>query len=387
MNNIDLYRAQLLRDGYCVLPLLDNNLEATTDKFIELCHNAPELNSDKAPHTRFALGGVGYLPFASVTYHPFVRNINQLAYDLVTSNRIFDDYIAARFTEEERNTPGKIRCSMIPDRCLYRFPDQQVCEKGKWHRDLAPHILPEHTDICFGGWINLNHDTSHFFKCFPGSHIHTHPIHSFLTYDNPKLGFANFSDADQLILSKQWPKLSSGLVEVPPGHILVFRESLIHTVFKNPRVNVPLLRIHTSFLVSTIFTPLHDRQLDPLFLNTYHPEHQSKFDYDANSDHLPPSKKKKTSHISTSPSLLQLLTDQELIPVRSGQLTPVYSIMNTWGKNVKHLNELSDHYANNCKEENSQRVLRYLPSLKTLQQLHPPLSSHELKKYFPLHQT
>lgn len=145
------------------------------------------------------------------------------------------------------------------------------------------------------------------------------------------------------------------LIEIPPGHILIFEETLIHTVFPNPPVDKPILRLHTSFNVSSSEIPLHDRPTQA--------KHR---------------KKRK---------LRQLFEDQELVPVRSGQNTPMYSPFNLFPNNIHAVDELSQHYINACKKNG--RVMRFLPSLKKISEssesikMHPAMTEEEIGYYIP----
>ena len=89
------------------------------------------------------------------------------------------------------------------------------------------------------------------------------------------------------------------LIEIPPGHLLIFRENMIHKVYKNPPVAKPLLRMHTSFLLSESDIALHDRPLID--------KHRRD-------------------------SLAQYFDEQRLPTVRSGQDTQVYSSFHLFPK-------------------------------------------------------
>lgn len=338
MNTMNTLTAQ----GYVVVPVFDKNeLEHVSNTFLDTAMKSPELN-DNIQHTRFVLGGVGYVPFASLWYSEIVRFITKTAYLKTMHQNPFE------IREHEY-------FSMLPDRPLIRFPTQAVDEKGKWHQDDAANSVVG-IDNIYGGWINLNTDVTQYFKAIPGTHNPQHPIFEKLQQKNgEKRGYSNFKDkSDQTFLTNYWKNEVKQLIEIPPGHILIFQENLIHTVYPNPPINKPLLRLHTSFLISKSNVPLNDR---------------------------PTQKKYRKNR-----KLIDLFQDQELVPVRSGQNTPLYSPFNLFPNNIHAVNELTTHYIDACKKEN--RVMRFLPSMKTISdkssvKMLPPMDEDAIKYYIP----
>lgn len=346
---------KLYEEGYCVIPIFSSeNMESLSQQFSKTCEEAKELkpvDEIGEERFRFCLGGVGYIPLPSVFYHPFVRSLYAEAYKKAQDLKIFEFYKSKAFSE---NDMKDVTCKLVPDRPLYRFPDQVVCETGKWHRDIAPKLGPENEDVCFGGWVNLNFDKNQHFKAYKQSHQSNHPIVNRLSCEQEKrIGFSNFKKEDQTVLRDNWELFGGGLITIPPGHMLIFRESLIHVVKKNPPINTPILRIHTSFLLSTNPVPLFDRpDLEDL------------------------RRKKKVC----CKKMIEYFREQRMLPVRSGQLTPTYTIFNTWGKNKEQLIRLSNHYISDCTDK-SGIIKKYLPSLEELNLLHDPLSNDEIEMY------
>jgi hypothetical protein len=335
----------LFENGFTILKLYEKDeIETISSQFLETALNSRELVPDMN-HTKFVLGGVGYVPFASLWYDPIVREITKKAYETVLKKNVFGGIM--------ENTKY---ISMLPDRPLIRFPGQKVNEKGKWHQDDAANSV-EDIDTIFGGWINLNSDVTQYFKAIPKTHKNDHPIFDNLIQKNGgKRGYANFtSETDQKFLKKYWESNIKTLIEIPPGHMLIFEETLIHTVFPNPPIDKPILRLHTSFNISSSNVPLHDRP--------FQAKHR---------------KNRK---------LKDLFKDQELVPVRSGQNTPLYSPFNLFPNNAHAVDELSNHYISACKKNN--RVMRFLPSLKEISEIstnismHPPMTEQEISYYVP----
>lgn len=325
-----------------MLPIFGKDELAQVSKtFLDTAMKSPELKGD-IEHTRFVLGGVGYVPFASLWYSEIVRYITKMVYTKTMEENPF-------VIEEDKYV------SMLPDRPLVRFPTQAVVEKGKWHQDDAANSVVGVDDI-YGGWINLNPDVTQFFKAIPGTHNPGHPIFENLKQKNgEKRGYSNFREnSDQTYLSNYWKKEVGKLIEIPPGHVLIFQENLIHTVYPNPPIDKPILRLHTSFLISTSDIALNDRPT------------QQKY-----------RKRRK---------LLDLFRDQEMVPVRSGQHTPLYSPFNLYPNNVEAVNELSTHYIDACKKNG--RVQRFLPSMKVISEnsdaeMLSPMNPEEVRFYIP----
>jgi hypothetical protein len=332
--------------GYCVFKVYDNTeIEMISNEFLNIAMNSPELNTNMV-HDRFVTGSVGYCPFASVWYNPFVRKIHTTIYETIIRKQIFKDSL-----QIENNL-----FSMLPDRPLVRFNRQKVDEKGKWHQDDAANARED--DLIYGGWINLNFDESQYFKCIPGSQNVSHPVfQNLLQKDGKRRGYANFKDAkDQKFITQYWKENINCLVEIPPGYAIVFQENIIHTVFRNPPTQKCILRQHISALISSNTLPLNDRPTQKKFL-----------------------KNKK---------IIELFDNQDLVPVRSGQKTPVYSPLNKYPKNLPQLHELSSHYIEACKDTDN-IVKRYLPSMRELtdlgviEHMHDPLTQYEINIYIP----
>lgn len=111
--------------------------------------------------------------------------------------------------------PPGMYVEQCPDRTLYRAVDQ--CPSGEsWHRDESPKTTPGAT--IFGGWLNLNsHDE--FFACCPGSH---------------RIASADTCDKNFNTIPKEerpkWKALESK-ISIPPGHVIVFYENIVHRVY------------------------------------------------------------------------------------------------------------------------------------------------------------
>lgn len=335
----------LEKNGYHVLKIFDKDeLEIISDKFLKTAMGSSELNQN-INITQFVLGGVGYVPFPSFWYNPFIQTLYQIVFKKIIENKIFDLLL-----NENKN----MKISMSPDRPLIRFPTQIVDETGKWHQDDAANATEE--DRIFGGWVNLNKDVTQYFKCIPGTHKHTHTIFNSLEQKNgARRGFASFKNKqDTQFLESYWrDNIEQQLVEIPPGHILIFEENMIHTVFKNPKTDKHILRIHTSFVISQNNIALNDR-----------------------------------NKVIENEKLEGLFENQELVPVRSGQKTPLFSPFHYTPK-LKYLVEnLSIIYKDHLKDDNG-CIKRYLISLREQNELdnsinmQPKMTKDDKSIYYP----
>lgn len=89
-----------------------------------------------------------------------------------------------------------------------------------WHRDVAEHQLPG--DVVYGGWINLDLKESQFFSCVPSTHKDR--------AQGTASGFALIKDE----ASKKAFAARRKLIEVPPGHQILFHQNIVHEVRKQP---------------------------------------------------------------------------------------------------------------------------------------------------------
>lgn len=362
------YFSELEEKGYIIIPILEEEgLREFNHWFIAAVTTAPELNRTVSPTDQLVLGEIGYLPFASVWYSTKIRELMSLIYWIV-------------FLLVFSKMDPSLNFFMIPDRAMFRAPGQakKNLSKKKWHQDAAPNALPE--DLILGGWINLNLRLNQVFKCIPGSQKRSHPIFDQVRRDTAGEGFAAFSDEDMKRLEL------SGLAEVidvPPGNILIFIEKMIHTVMTNGEEEGTLIRIHTSFMVSHCKIALHDRAAAGSEITQQLAGSKRRVD-----DEMMNRRQK----VLPKKPLKEYFQDQQLVPVRSGQDTPVYSPMHMMHK--PKIATLSEIYSNTCREENRDDgrrfVKRILPSMREMEELsggvvkmHCPMTEKEMGIYFP----
>lgn len=127
------------------------------------------------------------------------------------------------------NTLGYTFIQMIPDRLMLRVKGRAATAET-FHRDEAKG-LPENA-LAFGGWFNFS-TNSVYFRCVPATHRTSQGIIK---------GFVKVRD----------PKLYKGkdkLVEIPPGHMIIFQENLVHAV-NGTKNKFDQYRLFTSAILS-----------------------------------------------------------------------------------------------------------------------------------------
>jgi hypothetical protein len=192
--------------GYAVVPCLVE--EARSGKLKEQMRSAlsemPEFVDPKnmvLTGERFVQGGFAALGNPSSFHHTFVRKIRKKAYDVMV-REVFTDFLAA--------DPG-LKLEQVIDRLMFRRASQKPSRES-WHRDESSDALPN--DEIFGGWINLD-EYEHYFSGCPGTH----------TEVKSNRGFARIKDPKPYIAKKQ-------LIRIPPGHVFIFNERMVHEVVR-----------------------------------------------------------------------------------------------------------------------------------------------------------
>ena len=297
------YAQHLDKYGYAIVPCLDN-VEYYTQEFRETLSKFPEYNAPRNMVDNgipFVKGGFAALGNPSSFHNTFVRKIRRMAHMCVLDNVFLD------ILDENKD----LKFEQVIDRTMFRrVGDKPVAES--WHRDESSGCKPG--DTIYGGWINLDNYSQYFSGC-PGTHKEVETNRGFAAIDNPKKmkRKRNESDADydkrKAIAVSEWDRLQSlkKKIEIPPGHIFMFYERMVHEVVPSPKMEDQ----HRVFLGwrTTTFN-------EPLF-----------------------------------PDLERRLRDFDIIPIKSGQIPWMYS-SNHWmfGKNRENLVEWSKVLKDQCCE-------------------------------------
>ena len=200
----------LSEDGFTVMKLED--CSQINDVVSAYWRSAPELLPEvrqKEIHGIFC--GGGKIPFSSAAHHPSIRSLRRAAHAKAES--------ALRMAHETTHKESCEKVISCVDALVIRESDFRSCQaEQQWHRDSAPEW--DSRALLFGGWINLGNEDN-YFDCVPGSHI-----------------FSSTSTGDTLVHVRQkgfvrcdQPSRDSiHRVVIPPGHLLVFCERILHTV-------------------------------------------------------------------------------------------------------------------------------------------------------------
>ena len=295
---------QLKRDGYTVLPVEGMDTAerrgSAREAFRETLRNMPEFCDGKAPGTPWVMGGFAALGNPSSFHNLFVRERRQHA--MVAVLPLF---------REMAKGDGGLRLEQIVDRMLCRLPGQAAtAESG--HRDEAENA--DEGDEIFGGWWNLDETPQHL-SCVPGTHLNV----------SGNRGFAKIKDKDEIAAMKR----RRVRVAVPPGHILVFSERIVHEVLAK-KATAETHRIFLGWRLTRLDTPL-------------------------------------------IPGLEEMMHQRAVIPLKSGQTPPMYGQMH-WTFLRDQIEEFSTQVRDEFKERRtlqtgSERgrqyhiVRRFMPSL------------------------
>lgn len=175
----------------------------------------PDLPTVRGAFPDYAIGGFGALGVATSFHHPIIREIRERAHP-VAQSALMDIADGRQFEQ-------------IIDRLMLRPPGKQPTRE-QWHRDVSPMTANEDDDI-FGGWVNLD-AVPQYFSCIRGSH------NDFDARMN--LGFATSILRDSHLDKKV-------RVEVPPGHLLIFYECVMHEVLSNRAPPAGSVRLFTGW--------------------------------------------------------------------------------------------------------------------------------------------
>lgn len=204
---------------------------------------------------------------------------------------------------------------MIPDRLLFRKAGLTP-SRETWHRDLSP--LAEADDIIYGGWINLNKTANQHFSYIPQSHLKNSIGGGFSRLTNNK------QDLNRL----------RKVITIGPGQKLIFNQSIIHEV-RSTRLNFDMIRLFTAYRLTK-------------------------------------------SNNSLIPDIANKLVNQEPIPLKSGQQSPMYAKLHL----VNHQQKLIDFSTKNIKPSLlEQKKLSRHGIVKVVPRFMKGLQSLDIKKY------
>lgn len=320
----------LKQDGVVVFPLLPleklasirDQLSSTLIAFPEFVHTDPD-----KPLKSYVMGGFGALGNPSSFHNPFVRDMRKRAMTAILP-------IAKEFMHS--SSSGMTKFEQLIDRLCIR-PVGSSVTKEAWHRDHSPSAQPN--DLIFGGWINFD-DEPQYFSCVKGTQT-PEPF--------DKVGFEVISKEE---VSQNRYKERRSVVAVPPGHMIVFYQTIVHEVHGKAKRKKVLTRLFTGFRITSSSRPL-------------------------------------------IPDIHKRLNEFSVIPLKSDQIPPMYAKLHavnwsdrldTWSAQSMRKRCLS-RVTNKKTKAKSKRVHRHMKSLMEYKLAricgYPKYSTSEKALYFP----
>ncbi len=196
-----------------------------------------------ANKNRLVLGGFAALGTPSSFHNPFVRRWRMLVHthvkDLMRQVVMHHDF---PMDDRDRET---VRFAQEIDRLMIR-PAGAAPPAEAWHRDSSPLAAPG--DFMFGGWLNFD-DTNQTFSC-----VLPTEGNAFQAPEAAELRAVGFTPVSDPALRKQLSAQKTQVV-VPPGHLLVFVDTVIHEIVAKARPHV-MQRLFMGWRLTHAKTPL-----------------------------------------------------------------------------------------------------------------------------------
>lgn len=200
-------------------------------------------NSEKNPllnphPAQIVLGGFGATGLPSLSHQPMIRALRQAVY--------------SRIAPQLATIHPNRRLELLFDRFSIRRIGTSVSEES-WHRDIGP---KSKRDIIYGGWMNLDPpgSRSQYFSCVPGNIL---PADLELN-ELENEGFAKFKKNDFPALNDAFVA-SGGPIEVPPGSIILFDQTIAHKIAGGPPLKKNSFRLYFGWRITDEYLPLYDK--------------------------------------------------------------------------------------------------------------------------------
>jgi hypothetical protein len=204
----------------------------------------------------------------------------------------------------------------LPDRMLKRLVGDKPSDET-WHRDTSPNANAG--DDIFGGWINFD-DRNQYFSAASETYIRANPSGK---------GFVKLTDDEH-----KYAASNKQLITIPPGHIIVFFQNALHEIH-GKKQSYNMYRLFIGFRLT----------------------------------HSP---------TSLTKNIDKLIKEQAVLPLKSGQIPPMYAVNHEICWLVQKLVPWSDEsFKPECKcmltrksgklkGQSFEIVQRYIGSLKKL---------------------
>lgn len=239
----------------------------------------PEYKVTGGLEVQRVLGGFGALGNPSSFHHPTIRRLRRTLKHKVRP--IFKQYILQTYQANARG----IRLEMLFDRLCVRHHTFGNVSAESWHRDIydgkefkireLPRTLPPRSrgtessrDIITGGWVNLSSKDQKFIGIL-GSHDTPEAHAAQEGAEREGGGFAMLTPkeiVDQDVKGQLQRQASNqfgscrtdnkGNTVIPPGHMLIFFQRLLHSVAPSKKSAEFSLRFFTGFRLTKELVPL-----------------------------------------------------------------------------------------------------------------------------------
>ena len=258
----------LHRHGVVTVPVFENaSARAAWEARVWQAMDAFPEYKRRGRDVQRVLGGFGALGNPSSFHHPTVQALRV---------QVKRDVSTPLFTRFRRR--AGLRLEVLYDRLCVRADAFGKVTEESWHRDIYDgpkyglRTLPPEDEI-FGGWINLSAHTQRFVGLV-GSHAGPEAREA----QRRGGGFATLTEA-QMRAEKVDARLeaqagrtfgsvradANGHLLVPPGHMLIFFQRLLHSVAGGKQPQEPQLRLFFGHRLTTETTPLFP--LDEVIVN------------------------------------------------------------------------------------------------------------------------
>lgn len=199
---------RLIQNGYFLIQADPDKVFTGRTLYKQYLRNIPEIREEAVFEGDKGAGSFGALNYASAYHNPAKRYLDALSYDtalyLITG--------AAAIL-------GLANFQGIPDRSFFRNKKQP---KESYHTDNTAGANA--TDVFYGSALNLNEDIDQVFTLVPGSHT-----------NSARTDGGEFTPltATEDLLAREIQ------VVIPPGHMLVFNENIVHRISgKKPKKTI-----------------------------------------------------------------------------------------------------------------------------------------------------
>jgi hypothetical protein len=261
--------------GAAAIPLLDKEqLKKYQKEFIETLREFPEYLRDSdnpdldgnGNPISYVLGGFAALGNPGSFHNPMSRKLRMLGFEAIKN--FVEENIAKVYPE---GTQHPTILQALSDRMMYRMKGQKPVAEA-WHRDVMNTDRIEPTDEIYGGWINLD-SVDQYFSFIPGSHLSETQYHlkeGFATLEKEcerKYNFQVGGESENHPYTKESYKVILKITDklkyrltVPPGHIVIFPQYIMHEVVANPAA-YNMMRQFTGWRLTTVDKPIYPLEM------------------------------------------------------------------------------------------------------------------------------